>query len=377
MSTATLNGTACTRVTVNLPSWGAWWADVETDGDVVFSGRVALQLADLALSGTVISGGARMGRGSWRIVGGAGGWGKTLSPKSYINDAGIKAQNVLGDAATECGETIADVPTGTVGPAFSRLFGPASGVLQLLYPQSWYVGEDGVTRIGRRASSVVPAAIARGKVDLAANSIELLSDSIAALLPGCVCDGMIAVDVVHILDGKRLRTALYGSAFGTVSKRLIAWARLLDQLRPFDRYRGTWEYRVVSQSGDRLDLQPASSRFGLPDLRAVRTRPGVPGCKATHALGSLVLVAFVNCDPSRPCVVGFDDPESPGFAPGALELVGEDDLLSATPSTNGRVVRYGDTVFLPTGAAGVAAPFQISPTALIPSVSLTVSRVKA
>ena len=377
MSTATINGTACTRVTVNLPSWGAWWADVETDGETSFSGRVALQLADLALSGSVVSGSARMGRGSWRIVGGAGGWSKNLPSKGYTNDAGIKLAKILNNAATECGETIENAPATVVGSAFARPAGAASTVLHLLVPLGWYVGEDGVTRIGKRVGSVVSDSVARGKVDPAAGSIELMADSIASILPGCTCDGMPAVDVVHTLDGKRLRTVLYGSAFGAVSKRLLAWARLLDQLRPFDRYRGTWEYRVVSQSGDRLDLQPASSRFGLPDLRAVRTRPGVPGCKATHALGSLVLVAFVNCDPSRPCVVGFDDPESPGFAPDALELVGEDDLLSATPSTNGRVVRYGDTVFLPTGAAATPAPFQISPTSLIPGVSLTVSRVKA
>lgn len=377
MSTATLNGSVCTRVAVNLPSWGAWWADVETDGESAFTGAVVLQLADLTLHGAIVSGGVRLGRGSWRIVGGAGGWSRPLPSKGYVNEAGVKLSKILTDAATECGETIADVPAGTVGPAFSRLSGPASAVLQLLSPQSWYVGEDGVTRLGKRAGVAVPDAVTRGKVDAAAGSIELMADSIAALLPGCTCDGMTAVDVVHTLDGKKLRTALYGSAFGTVSKRLLAWSRLLDQLRPLDRYRGAWEYRIVAQNGDRLDLQPASSRFGLPDLRAVKTRPGVPGCKATHALGSLVLVAFVNADPARPCVVGFDDPESPGFVPTALELVGEDDAILTTPIVTGRVVRYGDTVFMPTGAAMTPAPFKLSPSALEAGASLTISRVKA
>lgn len=152
---------------------------------------------------------------------------------------------------------------------------------------------------------------------------------------------------------------------------------MVEQLRPFDRYRGIWEYRVVAQNGERLDLQAASSRFGLPDLRAVRVRPGVPGCKAQHAIGSLVLVAFVDSDPARPCVVGFDDPDSPGFVPDALELVGEDDSIATTPSVAGRVVRYGDTVWMPTGTAATPLPYKISPLAVEAGQSLTVSRVKA
>lgn len=383
MSTATLNGIVCTSVTVNLPSWGLWWADVETDGETSFTGSVALHLADLALSGTIVSGSARMGRGSWRIVGGAGGWSKSLPAKGYTNDAGIKLAKVLGDAATECGEAIETAPPTVIGAAFARPTGAASTVLQLLVPQGWYVGEDGVTRLGKRVGAVVQGAVTRGRVDASAGSIELMADSIASILPGCICDGMIAVDVVHVLSGNRLRSTLYGSAFGAVSKRLLAWSRLLEQLRPFDRYRGVWEYRVVAQNSDRLDLQAASTRFGLPDLRGVRVRAGIPGVRAENTIGSLVLVAFVNCDPTRPCVVGFDEYQS-ASAPKELHLVGEDDSGIADPT--GRVVRYGDIVALPIGpppSPGAIPPsqeFQLMPgVALVPGVfaASSVSRVRA
>ena len=377
MSTATLNGIACTSVSVHLPAWGLWFADCSLDREAALSGRVDLLVADLTLRGAIVSGGSWQGRSSYRIVGGTGGWCKPLPPKAYVNDAGVKISTVLTDAATECGETIEGAPAGVVGLAFDRLSGPASAVLNLVCPQSWYVGEDGLTRFGRRSSYTVPSTVARTAVDTSGGYVELASDSIAKLLPGAIVDGATAVDVVHRLDGGKLRSTLWSSAFGPTTKRLLAWSKLIEQMRPFERYRGVWEYRVAFRSGDRLDLQAATSRFGLPDLRAVRVRPGVAGCKASVQLGSLVLVAFVNADPSRPCVVGFDEPESPGFAPDRLDLVGEDDPLLTAHVTSGRVVRYGDTIYLPTGAAAVPAPFKISPTELLPGTSLTVSRVRA
>ena len=370
MSTATLNGMVCTRVEVHLPAWGLWWADCETDGDSSVPGSASIQLADLTLRGTVVSGGARHGRGSWRIVGGAGGWSKPLPQKSYANDAGVKIGKVLSDAATECGETIENAPTGVLGPAFARLSGPASAVLNLTCPQSWYVAEDGVTRFGRRQGVSIPASVARGRVDFSSCSVELMADSIATILPGCTCEGITAVDVVHTLDANRLRSTIYGSAFGPTTKRLLAWSRLIEQMRPFERYRGVWEYRIVNQSSERLDLQPVASRFGLPDLLRVPVRAGVPGCKARHALGSLVLVAFVNSDPSRPCVVGFDDPSSPGFVPDELDLVGEDDTGIIT-DTSKRVVRYGDTIMVP--VSGVETPVVLAPN----PIGGSLSRVRA
>ena len=320
MSTGTLNGISCLSVAVHLPVWGLWWADCELEQESTLSGAVTLVLADLNLKGTVVSGGSWLGRSRYRIVGGAGGWAKHLPPKGYANAVGVRASKIIVDAATECGEQVENAPTGNVGEAFDRLDGPASQVLNLISPQSWYVGEDGITRFGRRAGKPVAASVTRGKVDFAAGSIELMSDELAGLLPGCVCDGMTAVDVVHRLDSKKLRTTLYGSSFGPTTKRLLAWSKLIEQMRPFERYRGQWEYRVVMQHADRLDLQPATTRFGLPDLLSVRVRYGLPGVRAQVALGSLVLVAFVNADPSRPVVVAFDDPESPGFIPQKIEV---------------------------------------------------------
>jgi len=347
MSTATLANLPVMRASVHIPAWGMWWADVELDAESTLTGRVDLVITDLTLKGQIVSGGSWLGRSRYRIAGGYG-WCKPLKAKGYVNDAGVKTTKVLTDAANEAGETIEGVPAGVVGLAFDRLSGPASFALNLLAPQNWYVDEAGITRIGKRASVAVDSSITRGPVDFAAGSIELMSDSIATLLPGATCEGMTAVDVVHVLEDKKLRTTLYGSAFGPATKRLMAWSKLIEQMRPYDRYRGTWEYRVVQQTGERLDLQPVAVRFGLPDLRAVRCRYGIPGAKAEHGLGSLVLVDFVNSDPSRPVVTGFDDPDSPGWLPTKIEITASTQVnLGESPRLG--VARQTDAV--------VAGPF--------------------
>lgn len=344
MSTGTLAGNRCTAVRVHVPAWGLPFADVSLDSEATLAGRVELTLADLAFSGTILSGGPWLGRSSYRVVAGAGGWGKELRAKGYAADQGVKRSTVLEDAARECGETIEGVPAGAIGPAYDRLAGCASDALHILSPRAWYVGTDGVTRLGRRTRVTYAGKAARGPVDLAAGSVELMADAIADIVPGVVVDGVEAVDVVHTLEGSKLRTTIWGSGLSTTSKRLAAWAALLDRLRPLDRYRGTWEYRVVSRSGERLNLQPGRASLPVPDLRVVKVTPGVAGCKADVAPGSMVLVSFINGDPTRPAVTSFDDPDSPGFAPDRLDLVGKDDTLVSIPNAHGRVVRYGDPI---------------------------------
>ena len=374
MSTATLAGNRCLAVSVHVPAWGLAFAEVELDQEVDLTGAVELVVADMTFRGAILSGGPWIGRSRYRVVAGAGGWGRDLPAKEYRTDLGVKLSTVLGDAAREAGETIEGVAATSVGQAYERLAGPASQCLQLLAPQAWYVGTDGVTRLGSRPQVAYAGTASRGKVDLAAGRVELMADAIADIVPGVVVEGVEAVDVVHELRESKLRTTVYGSTTGT-SKRLAAWVALLDQLRPIDRYRGVWEYRVVSQSGDRLNLQPARVSLGMPDCRSVRVRPGLPGCKATVALGSLVLVAFVNSDPGRPVVVGFDDAESPGYLPTKLTIDASSEVLVGAGL--GRVLREGDTLTLTGVQAGGSATGVVAAVTLGLGVPPKPSRVKA
>lgn len=330
MSTSTLSGLTVTRARVQLPAWGMWFADVEVDSTDTLSGSVDLVIADATFVGTILTGGAVSGRGRWRIVGGAGGWGSEIAEKHYANDAGVNRSLVLGDAASDAGETIEDVPAGVVGTSWTRRAGPASDTLEQLYPSGWYVGVDGVTRIGAwpsttytgGAPAVEPFDPARGRVVLAA-------DEIATLVPGVTVYDAVSVDVEHRIDAGKLRTVVWTERSGS-SRALGAMRAIVDAFSAEYRYRGAWEYRVVSQTGERLNLQVVRRSTGMPDLRRVRVRPGVPGVSADHKLGGLVLVTFVDGDPARPAVVGFDDAESPGYRPD--ELLIESGATGASPT---------------------------------------------
>src|SRR5689334_7873244 len=105
---ATLGEHVATRGAVTVPAWGTWWADADLSEDVTVAGAQVLTVADVQAHGVIMSGGPVHGRASYRMVGGRGGWGKTLKRRAYPNETGVKVANVLRDAAAECGETITD-----------------------------------------------------------------------------------------------------------------------------------------------------------------------------------------------------------------------------------------------------------------------------
>lgn len=322
IANATLAGHRATSARVQIPSWGCWWVDVSVDGEHEITGTVEFKLADLTGRGTILSGGPDKGRSFFRMVGGAGGWGKTIKAKSYQNDAGVKLATVLGDAAAEVGETLSGVSTSDrVGPSFVRPEGPASRVLELVAPGAWYVGEDGLTRLGKRAAAkfTAPATVI-GAVDKARGMVTVAAESIATLVPGAIVEGITAVDVQHDISKDGLRSTVWGGVSRAASPRLAAFRALLAQLDPDREFRGVTEYRVVTQEGERVNLQPVRVSTGMPDLRRVPVRPGVAGAKSTLTPGCRVLVSFVDSDPGRPCVLGVEDADGEGFKPILTEI---------------------------------------------------------
>lgn len=318
-----LNSYTATHALIWISAYGLPWAEISLDVEATLTGAVTLTVADLAMSMTVVSGGPDVGRSHYRLVGGAGGWSSTIAAKGYANDAGVKASTVLQDAATAAGETFAEtLPTTRVGDHYTREAGPASQVLHELYPRAWYVGADGLTYLGTRAASTLSTLYTPGPVDLARGTVTLAADAIAGIVPGLEIEGVTVADVMHEMTPDRLRSHVWGTALGSTSRRADAMRAIVDQLLPDLPYRGLTEYRIVLQSGDRLDLQVVRTSSGLSDQRRVRVRPGLPGCKASHYLGSRVLVAFVDADPARPVVVSFEDAEITGFVAPLLKLAG-------------------------------------------------------
>lgn len=352
MGLSTLNGHTVTRARVTIPKWGLWYAEASIDREQELAGAVTLVIGDLTLRGTILSGGPQTGRASFRIVAGAGGWGRKIGPKNYATDAGVKVATVLGDAAREVGETLAPIsPSQKTGTSWTRDEGAASKQLELLAPQAWYVDEAGVTRLGARPRSELVGQVTRiTPVDQARQRLTLAADKIAPILPGLVVDGLTVVDVLHELTPEGLRSTVWGSLGGGKGRQVDELRALLEQLLPDYRFRGWTEYRVVTVEGDRLNLQAVRVSAGMPDQRRVVVRPGVAGCKSTFTPGARVLVSFVDGDPSRPFVGAAEDADGNGFLP----LITEIDATTA--------VKLGLGVRPAAGAGDLAGIFPIVPT---------------
>jgi hypothetical protein len=326
VSVGLLGGNPCTRMRLQRPSWGCWWLDSELvePAELTAGARVTAQIADLTLQGTIVNGYARNGTAGYRVVGGAGGWGRSLPEKSYQNDAGVKLSTVLGDVATAVGETLSGVPTARIAAHFARFAGstrrPASWILNYFFPRGWYVGDDGTTVIGQRSAAVYVGDGARVLVQPATNVIELDVEQIDNLAPGVTIDGSDpATDVELLLSGSKLRARVYAGASGATSRRMAAWAKLLDAHLPDYKYRGSYEFRVVSQDGERFNLTPDLASIGLDDLELVPVR-GPAGYRATVQEGELVMVTFVNAQADRPVIIAHDDPEAPGYVPTQIDI---------------------------------------------------------
>lgn len=373
--TATLAGHRATHARVQIPGRGIWYVEASLDGEhtIAAGTQVEAKLADLTLAGTVLSGGPRKGRSTFRVIGGRGGWHRTVPRKSYANDAGTKAAKVIGDAATEVGEVFSDTSTSSAGPGFTRPEDRASVVLEQLAPNGWYVDETGRTRLGRRASAKLPAkATLLEPVDMARGVAKIASDSIATILPGVLVGELEASDVEHVLSPEvGLRTTIWGvRGVERESRDMAALRAAVEALDPFRKFRGVTEYRVVTREGKRLNLQPVLTSLGMPDLPRVKVRPGVAGMETIVPLGSVVLVAFVNSDPGRPYVCGFEDPEGAGFGSGAEFVARIGDAVSVTISSAALTAAGGSN-----GAGAVAFASSASGTGTITSGSATVKAV--
>lgn len=155
-----------------------------------------------------------------------------------------------------------------------------------------------------------------------------------------------------------------------VVRRLIAEALAPTLYHPPTRY------RVVSMNAARVNLQIVRKSRGLPDLVSV-SQVGMAGSWSKLVAGSVVLVAFVEGDPSLPVVIGaYSTPEETTIDASQKLLIGAsaDTIELASGSAvgvvnkTGRVLRYGDLVNVP-GVGDVVLGS--------PAVPTTCSKVRA
>lgn len=352
MSLATINGLPVSALRLQVPSFGAWWIDLDSTAGEALTGLVEVAIGSDTLQCAIASGGAESGRSRYRVVGGKGKWATVLPRKPYLDDAGVKVSKVLEDLAREAGETLAGpLPSTRQGPHYARAEDVAADTLNLLAPQNWYVDFAGATHIGQRPVTEYEGAAPATRIDQATQVVEFPVDSIAGLLPGVrIGGGTPATDIEFELTGSRLTARVYTGS--PRRGRIKALYDIVRSLFPHLRYLGVWEYRVLAQQGERLTLMPVRTATGMPALRAVPVRPGLPGCKGAVLPGELVLVTFAdpNLGPSRPQVFAHDSAGSPGWlstvgvdigGPGALPVAYQGSLVQAGPFAG--VVTLGST----------------------------------
>jgi hypothetical protein len=163
---ATVNGTRATHMLIRIPYAGIWLATCEFDEGPVMSGKATVVLGPATYVGVVAQDyvGVYAVQTRARIVGGAGGWSKTLPAKHYHSDAGVNASTVVTDVARLAGETLGAMsyPIPKLGTDFVSESGPGSRVLEQVFGSRfpWWVAADGTTQSGQR-----PAVEVAGKYE--------------------------------------------------------------------------------------------------------------------------------------------------------------------------------------------------------------------
>ena len=340
MSYASVDGHECETVTVYVPQRGVWYAECAMIEAPELSGRVTIALGDMQLSGTVdpAQTGTRGGQLFVRIVAGAGAWGTLLAPKAYHSDAGVQAATVAQDAAREAGETISGAPTGSIGVRYVRRAGPASQALSDATAGAWWVDYDGVTQVGARPA-LTPAA----------DSYVVLDEQPGDRVLRLAMDDLRSVGIGSVLtegvDESRTIREMEIRVTGDDAV-IIAWCggsdesadRVGDLLAAFVASEASrtlvslYRYRVSQMDGERVKLQAISRAAGLPDLLPVDMLPGVAGAHAELALGSEVLVSFVEGDPRQPVITQYAGRRGPGHVPTKLTIDATQILWGAAAS---------------------------------------------
>lgn len=153
---------------------------------------------------------------------------------------------------------------------------------------------------------------------------------------------------------------------------VAALKRIVLELVAPTAYHALVRYRYVATDPfDRAVLQIVRQGTGWPSVLPVAKVTGVPGGDGEPKPGAIVLVSFIEGDPSLPMVTHYARTDDNAFVPvsssldaeGTVRIGKSADLVklgsgdeTLTPAgAAGRVVRWGDMVAFP-GPGPVAAP---------------------
>jgi len=136
---------------------------------------------------------------------------------------------------------------------------------------------------------------------------------------------------------------------------------------------GLIEYSVFAVDGDNYDLRPTDPEK-YPPIPNCAVKPGIPGLRATMAVGALVYVSFANGNAAKPVIIAVAGPDDQGFTPVSLSLSASGTVKidgasvelgnGGVPGIGSPPIRVGDTVQIGTtsGPISIVTPFGTPPT---------------
>lgn len=308
----TFDSRPCVRASVFLPRIGAWTADVESDDPAVPASPALLVLdGALTLRGSVVRSGVEADRWRGRIVGGAGGLHRDLSPAA-LRDTTLAS--VLSEVALAAGETLASgvAPQG-VAARWHRVAAPAAHAVADVARAAglaWRVLADGTLWMGAETwpphrpldVDLVDWRPELGRLELAGSTLGILPGQTLTVREITLRVGAVE----HHAAREGLRTVVLAELDVRPAGRMLdALSRLVASLTRRVDYLAHYPARAVQQRADgTLDLVPDDPR--VPSCQAVPIRYGVPGLRAEVPAGARVTLTYEGGDPSRPVATLWD-----------------------------------------------------------------------
>ncbi len=309
----TLNGVRVISGPVTIPFYGAWVADVVLSDSTEIDTQATLVVGDLTLIGTIVRQASFVASRSARIVGGKGGWRKTIPARGYSHQAGVKLSTVVGDAASECGETIVLASDASLGTHYTRDEAKANSVLESEMGGAWWVDPSGVTQTSVRDSSPIVTPFTVVSWSGGKGQFEIASESIASWQPGRTFTAP-TVEGVQTISSVTYDVDNDGKLRIHVLSTSVNQERLLASLRDLIRrevaatsFYGVYEYVIGPSIGlglvTTIDATPTDSR--MPSLTSVPLF-GI-GVVSPPIAGTKCRIRFINGDRKRPECISIGD----------------------------------------------------------------------
>lgn len=131
----------------------------------------------------------------------------------------------------------------------------------------------------------------------------------------------------------------WSRGIGTMSRLYDIITSIVREVFPRQPYAFLYRYRIAEHSGSRYRIQPITAN--APKLMEIQALPGVSGIEAKLAIGSQVLISFIEGDPSMPVITHYTAPDEPGWKPISLLLDAQTTIKLGTSAILG-VARLGD-----------------------------------